>query len=167
LGRRLWLSVGARAVIQRPGTRERRVAPPVALFVPAGATAWTVWDPGDYLALDVAPLYRFTERFAAGVTLGYAIRGRDRSTYETSQDSIGVAQRLGAPVPAAVLDGGTGFRRLRVGAALTYVGPRVEAGVSFERTVSAAIAANEAAMAAGVPAAARFRIVVRIAQRLF
>jgi hypothetical protein len=129
-------------------------------LLPPGATARTEWDPGDYVAVDVAPLYRFSEFFAAGVTVGYLARGRDRSTFATAEDSIGVATRLGSPVSAAVLDAGTDWRRTRVGLAVTYLGPAVDAGFSIERTVSVAGAAP-------VPAATVFRIVLRAAPRLF
>ena len=160
VARRLWLNVNVRAGIQRPGARERRVGSPLAFLLPPGATARTEWDPGDYVALDLAPLYRFSEFFAAGFTIGYLARGLDRSTFATPQDSIDVATRLGGPVSAAVLDAGTDWRRTRVGLALTYLGPDMDAGFSIERTVSVVGAAP-------VPAATVFRIVLRAAPRLF
>jgi len=160
LARRLWLNVNVRAGMQRPGPRERRIGSPLAFLLPPGSTAMTQWDPGDYLALDVAPLYRFSEFFAAGFTVGYLARGRDRSTFATPQDSIGLATRLGSPVAAAMLDTGTDLRRTRVGVAVTYLGPAVDAGFSLERTVSVTGAAP-------VPAATVFRIVLRAAPKLF
>jgi hypothetical protein len=138
LAGRLWLNVHVRAGTQRSVERERRVADPAAFLVAPGAIALTRWDPGDYFAADVAPLYRFSPSFAAGITLAYLRRGRDRSTYATAQDSLNVAAGLGAPVAAAALDAGTDVRVMRAGVALTYVGPGIEGGLSLERTVSAA-----------------------------
>lgn len=158
VGRRLWLNLAVRAARQEPGMRIRRVAPAAAFLVPRAATARLDWDPGDYVAADFAPLYRFTERFAAGVTLGFWSRQRDRYTFATTQDSLDLAARLGAPTPASLLDGETAERRLRVGGAVTYVGPGVEAGLSVERTVSAATGL--------VPAATVFRIVIRTSRQL-
>ncbi len=159
LGGRLWLNLAVRAARQLEGTRERRVAPATAFLVPRGATAPLRWDPGDYVAVDFAPLYRFSATFAAGVTVGYWRRARDRYRFRAAQDSIDLAARLGAPATASVLDAGTAERRLRLGGALTYVGPTVEAGVSVEQTVSGAVGV--------LPAGTVFRIVLRTTRRLF
>lgn len=150
---RLWLNVAVRAARQRPGTRERRVGPQATLLVPRGATALLKWRPGDYAAIDIAPLYRFSPYFGVGFTAGYLTKQRDHYAYRSAQDSIGVATRLGAPVPANVLDAGTSERRLRLGAAVTYVGPDVEGSVSIEQTVSGA--------GGRAPAATVFRVVMR------
>ncbi|MGH7568798.1 MAG: hypothetical protein ACREL9_07485 [Gemmatimonadales bacterium] len=159
LAGRLWLNLALRAARQLEGTRERRVAPVTAFLVPRGATTPLRWNPGDYAAVDVAPLYRFGGAFAAGVTVGYWTRARDRYRFRAAQDSIDLAARLGAPTAARVLDAGTAERRLRLGGALTYVGPTVEAGVSVEQTVSGP---------SGVlPAGTVFRIVLRTTRRLF
>ncbi|MGH7699709.1 MAG: hypothetical protein ACREMJ_04205, partial [Gemmatimonadales bacterium] len=106
LGGRLWLNLNARAGLQRPGERVRRVAPPDAFLVPRAATARLRWDPGDYVALDFAPLFRFSRWFAAGFTAGYVTRGEDRHTFATPQDSSALAARLSAPTAAGVLDQG-------------------------------------------------------------
>ncbi len=159
IGSRLWLNLALRAGAQRPGTRARRVAPAFAFLVPAQAAATLRWDPGDYVAADFAPLYRFAPQFAAGVTVGYWSRRRDHYSFLTAQDSIDLATRLGVPTPASVLDAGTSERWLRLGAAMTYVGPRFEAGFSVEQTVSGA--------GGRVPAATVFRIVMRTSRRLF
>ncbi len=159
VGHRLWLNLALRAGAQRPGTRERRVAPTNAFLVPQQATAKLRWDPGDYVAVDFAPLYRFAPQFAAGVTVGYWSRARDHYSFLTPQDSIDLATRLGAPTPASVLDAGTSERWLRLGVAMTYVGPRFEAGFSVEQTVSGA--------GGRVPAATVFRIVMRTSRKLF
>lgn len=150
---RLWLNAALRVVRQQPGTRERRIGPQATLLLPRAATALLDWNPGDYAALDVAPLYRFSESFAAGFTVSYLTRRRDRYTYRSAQDSIDVAARLGAPIAAGVLDAGTSERHLRLGVALTYVGPDIEGGASIEQTVSAS--------GGRVPAATVFRIVLR------
>jgi hypothetical protein len=71
---------------------------------------------------------------------------------------VALAARLGAPTPASVLDAGTAERRLRLGVAVTYVGPVLEGGFSIEQTVSGA---------GGAPAATVYRIVLRTARRLF
>jgi hypothetical protein len=136
LWHRLWLNLSLRAGQQRPGTRERRVAPPDAWFVPAGALAWLNWDPGDYIGVDFAPLLRLGNHLGAGVTVGYFTKARDHYTFATTADSLSLATILGAPRSASVLDAGTSERRLRLGAALTYVAPGMEGGLSFEQTVS-------------------------------
>lgn len=159
LGGRLWLNLAVRAARQLEGTRERRVAPVTAFLVPRGATAPLRWDPGDYVAVDFAPLYRFSATFAAGVTVGYWRRARDRYRFRAAQDSIDLTARLGTPATASVLDAGTAERRLRLGGALTYVGPTIEAGVSVEQTVSGAVGV--------LPAGTVFRIVLRTTRRLF
>src|SRR5437879_3476191 len=156
---RVWLNLAVRAGVQRPGTRFVRVAPPAALLVPAQAGVLLGWDPGDYAAVDFAPLYRFTPRFAAGLTLGYWSRGRDRYAFRTPQDSSDLETRLGTTTSAAALDGGTSERWLRVGAAVTFVGESVEGGFSVEQTIGGS--------GGRVPAATVFRIVMRKSWRLF
>lgn len=156
---RLWLNVSIRAGVQRPGTRVRRVAPFDAILVPAAARTELRWDPGDYLGVDVAPLYRFTPQFALGLTAGYWTKQRDRHAFRSTQDSVNLATRLGVPTPAGLLDQGTSERRVRLGVAMSYVGPRVEGGFSIEQTVSGE---------GGVTAAATvYRIVLRVARQLF
>ena len=156
----LWLNIAVRGATQRPGTRVRRVAPFGAILVPFAATTTLAWDPGDYAGVDVAPLYRFAPRFAAGVTASYWIKHADRYTFRSAQDSLDLAMRLGAPTSAALLDEGTAERRLRFGVALTYVGPSLEGGFSIEQTVSGGTA--------GVtPAAPVYRIVLRTSRKLF
>jgi len=127
--------------------------------VPFAATTELQWDPGDYAGVDVAPLVRFAPQFAAGVTAAYWTKQRDRYTFRSTQDSLDLAARLGAPTSAAWLDEGTSEQRLRFGVALTYVGPTVEGGFSIEQTVSGR---------GGVtPAAAVYRIVLRTSRKLF
>jgi hypothetical protein len=154
----VWLNVAVRAGVQRPGTRVRRVAPWDALLVPATATADLRWDPGDYLGVDVAPLVRLAPQFAAGFTAGYWTKTRDHYAFQSPQDSIDLAGRLGVPTSAGVLDAGTSERRLRLGFALSYVGRTVEGGFSIEQTVTGA---------GDVPAATVYRIVFRTARKLF
>jgi hypothetical protein len=133
---RLWLNLSIRAGQQRPGTRERRVDAQDALFAPAAALAALNWDPGDYVGVDLAPLLRLGPHVGAGVTVGYFTKGRDHYSFASAADSVALATSLGAPRSASVLDAGTSERRLRIGAAVTYLGPRVEGGLSFEQTVS-------------------------------
>jgi len=160
VGGRLWLNLAVRAGIQRPGTQVRRVAPFGAILVPFAATTELLWDPGDYAGVDVAPLFRFAPQFAAGVTAAYWTKQRDRYTFRSTQDSLDLAARLGAPTSAALLDEGTAEQRLRFGVALTYVGPTVEGGFSIEQTVSGG--------KGGVtPAATVYRIVLRTSRKLF
>src|SRR5437870_5879019 len=160
VGSRLWMNVAVRGGIRRPGTRVRRVAPFGAMLVPFAATAALAWDPGDYAGVDVAPLYRLTPRFAAGLTASYWIKQQDRYTFRAAQDSLDLAARLGAPTSAALLDVGTAERRLRFGVAVTYVGPTMEGGFSIEQTVSGGTV--------GVtPAAPVYRIVLRTSRKLF
>ncbi len=154
----LWLNVAVRAGKQRPGTRTRRVAPWDALLVPFAATTTLRWDPGDYVGVDVAPLVRLARRFGAGFTAGYWTKGRDRYAFLSPQDSLDLAGRLGLPTPASVLDAGTSERRLRLGFAVTYLGPTVEGGFSIEQTVTGAGVA---------PAATVYRIVFRTSRKLF
>ncbi len=154
----VWLNVAVRAGVQRPGTRVRRVGPPEAILLPFEATTELAWDPGDYLGVDVAPLFRLAPQLALGVTAGYWTTKRDRYSFRSPQDSVDLATRLGAPTSAAILDAGTAVRRLRLGAALTYAGPRVEGGFSIEQTVSGS---------GVVPAATLYRIVLRVSRKLF
>ncbi len=150
---RLWLNALVRGARQQPGTRTRRVGPQSVLLLPHAALATLDWDPGDYLGVDVAPLYRFSREFGVGFTAGYYTQTRDRYTYRSAQDSVDVATRLGTPVSAAVLDAGTGVRWVRLGFAMTYVGSDVEGSLSFEQTVSGS--------GGLVPVASVFRIVMR------
>lgn len=156
---RLWLNLSLRGAQQAQGTRSRLVAPPLALFAPLAADAALRWDPGDYLAVDVAPMYRFNRFFAVGMTAGFFTKGRDSYTFQTAQDSVDVAARLGAPASAAILDAGTAVRYTRIGVAATYAGGLFEGGVSIERTASGA--------GSYVPAATVFRLVMRTSPRLF
>ena len=154
----LWLNLALRAGVQRPGTRVRRVAPWDALLVPAAATADLRWDPGDYVAVDVAPLVRLAPEFAAGFTAGYFSKARDHYAFQSSQDSVALASRLGFPTPASVLDAGTSQRWLRLGFAVTYHAPNVEGGFSIEQTVSGA---------GLVPGVTVYRIVLRTTRKFF
>jgi hypothetical protein len=159
VARRLWLHLSVRGTQQRPGTRERRVAPEDSLLVVHAAWARLAWDPGDALALDVAPMYRFNRYFAVGLTAGYFTKARDHYTFASPADSVALAARLGTPRSASVLDAGTSERRLRLGAAVTYVGPGIEGGLSFEQTVSGA--------GGRIPVMSVFRIVLRTSRWLF
>src|SRR6267378_1219588 len=154
----LWLNLAVRGGVQRPGTRVRRVAPWDAFLVPAAATADLRWDPGDYVGVDFAPLVRLAPEFAAGFTAGYFSKARDHYAFQSAQDSVALATRLGFPTPAGVLDAGTSQRWLRLGFALTYHTPSVEGGFSIEQTVSGA---------GLVPGAAVYRIVLRATRKLF
>ena len=153
---RFWLNAAVRAGRQMAGTRWRRVGPETTLLIPRAATALLDWKPGDYAGFDVAPMYRFGKMFAVGVTAGYWTKQRDHYTYQAAQDSVNVSTALGAPTPASVLDPGTSVRRLRLGAAMTYVADDVEGSFSFDQTVSAS----------GVrePAASVFRLVMRVSR---
>ena len=111
------------------------------------------WDPGDYAAFDIAPMYRFSRTFAVGFTAGYYKQGSDRYTFRSTQDSIDVATNNGAPLSASLLDAGTAWRWTRLGVAVTYFAPGVEGSFSVEKTVSGA--------GALVPVATVFRVVMR------
>ena len=156
---RLWLNLSVRAARQLPGQRERCIGPADQLFLPATTFARLRWDPGDYVAVDAAPLFRFSRLFAAGVTIGYYAQGRDRYAFLSPQDSTEVAGRVGGAVSTAVLEPGTGIRQARVGLAATFSGPRLEGGFSVERTISGA--------GGPVPVATVFRIVIRQTFLLF
>ena len=134
-----------------------RTLPSATLLVPRAATTRLEWDPGDYVGIDVAPMYRFSRHFAVGPTAAYWVRAHDRYAYRSAQDSIAVATALGTPVAARVLDTGTAERRVRLGVAISYVGPRAEGGVSIEQTVSA----KWGAPGAVIPAGSVFRVVMR------
>src|SRR6266480_2693022 len=154
----LWLNVAVRVATQRPGTRVRRVAPWDAFLVPAAATADLRWDPGDYVGVDVAPLVRLAPEFAVGFTAGYFSKQRDHYAFQSPQDSVALATRMGFATPASVLDAGTGQRWLRLGFAMTYHTPGVEGGFSIEQTVSGA---------GLVPAVTIYRLVLRATRKLF
>jgi hypothetical protein len=153
---RLWLNAAVRLGRQQPGTRHRRVGPQSTLLIPHAALATLDWDPGDYAAIDAAPLYRFNRRFGVGFTAGYYTQKRDRYSYRSAQDSIDVATRLGAPVSASVLNAGTGMRWARLGAVMTFVASDVEGSFSIEQTVSGS--------GGLVPVATVFRVVMRTAR---
>jgi hypothetical protein len=138
---------------QQPGSRRRRVGPQSTLLLPHATLATLNWDPGDYAALDVAPMLRLAKHFGAGFTAAYYSQRRDRYSYQSPQDSIALAANLGTPVAASVLDAGTGVRRTRLGVALTYLGSDVEGSFSIEQTVRA--------LGGLVPVATVFRIVMR------
>ena len=162
LWKRLWLNFNARAGLQLAGLRDARVAPPGSFWVPAGAAARLDWKPGNYVALDFAPMYRFNKEFSGGVTVGYYRQGLDHYTYQSSGDSVAVATNLGAPVSAAVLDQGTDRRWWQMGVAVTYQGPVWETGFSVQQTVS-----GWGGSAGAVPAATTFRLVFRAFHSLF
>src|SRR3989441_5143720 len=161
VGSRLWLNLAIHGGIQRPGTQVRLVAPFGTILVPIAATTELRWDPGDYAGVDFAPLFRLAPQFAAGVTAGYWTKQRDRYAFRATQDSLDLASRLGAPTPAALLEQGTSERRLRLGAALTYVGPNVEGAFSIEQTVS-----GGGPRGAVTPAATGVRVVARTFREL-
>ncbi|HEY6808852.1 MAG TPA: transporter, partial [Gemmatimonadales bacterium] len=159
LGGRLWLNLNVRGGIQLAGQRERRVAPPGLFWVTSAADARLSWKPGNYLGADFAPMYRFTPTFAAGAAGSYYTQRADRYAFRSAADSTALAARLGVPTSASVLDAGTGIRFLRLGLAVTYTGPRWEAGFSVLQTVSGGGAA--------VPASTVFRIVLRTYRAIF
>jgi len=156
---RLWLNLSLRGAQQAAGIRARLVAPPTAFFAPPASYAALRWNPGDYVAADIAPLYRFNQFFAVGFTAGFFSKRQDTYAFRTAQDSVDLATRLGAPTTAAILDAGTAIRYTRLGVAATYAGPLFEGGVSIEQTVSAG--------GSNVPAATVFRLVLRTSRRLF
>jgi hypothetical protein len=160
---RLWLNGSLRIANQRPGTRDMRVGPQAELLHPYATLAKLDWDPGNYLALDVAPMYRFSKYFGAGFTAGWYSKPEDRYRYRSRQDSIDVETNSGAAVSASVLNRGTAVRRWRLGVAMTYVAPDVEGSLSFEQTVSAT--AEEAGTR--IPAATVFRILMRLSRSPF
>ncbi len=153
LWRRIWLNIAIRGARQMAGERERRVGPVDQPFLPATTLARLRWDPGDYVAVDFAPMYRFSGNFAAGMTAAYYTQGRDRYAFFSPQDSVTLATQMGGPVGLMVLEPGTAIRHTRLGLAATYSGPRLEGGFSLERTVSGA--------GGPVPVATVFRIVMR------
>lgn len=157
--RRLWLNVAVRGGRQLPGERERRIGPVDQPFLPTTTLARLRWDPGDYVSVDVAPLYRFSRLFAAGVTFGYFAQQQDRYAFLSPQDSLDVVGRTGGPIAPAVLEAGTGIRLTRLGVAATFSGPRLEGGFSVERTISGA--------GGPVPVATVFRIALRQTILLF
>ena len=155
---RLWLNALVRVARQQPGQRERRVrdqrpGPQGDWLVPRAATVVLDWDPGDYMAIDVSPMYRFSPNFGAGFTAGYWTKKRDHYAYRSAADSSAVLNALGAQTPARVLDAGTSERWLWLGVAVTYVGPDMEGSVSFEQTVTGS--------GGRVPAATVFRVLMR------
>ncbi|HET9386549.1 MAG TPA: hypothetical protein VFO67_15540 [Gemmatimonadales bacterium] len=150
---RLWLNGSVRLGRQQPGERERRIGPQDSLLIPVATLARLNWDPGDYAAFDIAPMYRFSRTFAVGFTAGYYTQDSDRYTFRSTQDSIDVATNNGAPLSASVLDAGTAWRWTRLGVAVTYFAPGVEGSFSVEKTVSGA--------GGLVPVATVFRVVMR------
>lgn len=162
LWNRLWLNLNARAGIQLMGVRSARVAPQGAFWVPAAAEAALDWKPGNYFAVDFAPMYRFTREFSAGVTFAYYRQGLDHYTFPSPADSVALATNLGAPVSASVLDPGTDRRSWQVGFAVTFSGPVWETGISIQQTVTGWGVGTSA-----VPAATIFQIRFRTFHSLF
>lgn len=156
---RLWLNGSVRVARQLSGPRVRRVGPVDNPFLPATSLARLRWDPGDYVALDVAPMFRFSRRFAAGFTASYYAQGQDRYGFFSPQDSVAFATQIGGSPDVSLLDAGTAIRWTRLGVAVTYAGPRLEGGFSVEQTVSGA--------GGLVPVATVFRIVMRQTILLF
>jgi hypothetical protein len=72
---------------------------------------------------------------------------------------VALATQMGGPVDLSVLEDGTAIRLTRLGFAVTYAGPRLEGGLSVERTISA--------VGGRVPVATQFRIVMRQTILLF
>ncbi len=157
--KRIWLNAAVRAARQLPGPRDRRVGPADDPFLPPTTLAHLRWDPGDFVALDVAPMYRFSPRFAVGLTASYYAQGQDHYGFFSPQDSMAFATQIGGPANVSVLDAGTAIRQTRLGVALTYAGPRLEGGFSVQQTVSGA--------GGLVPVATVFRIVIRQTILLF
>ena len=156
---RIWLNAAVRAARQLPGPRDRRVGPADNPFLPPVTLAHLRWDPGDFVAVDVAPMFRFSRRFAVGLTASYYAQEQDHYGFFNPQDSTAFATRIGAPADLSVLDAGTAIRQTRLGFALTYAGPRLEGGFSVQQTVSGA--------GGLVPVATVFRIVMRQTILLF
>jgi len=155
----LWLNLSIRAARQLAGTRARRVGPENVLLLPRATLTTLAWKPGSYAAVDFAPLLRLSRFFGAGPTLSYFTQQRDHYTFLSPQDSTALAARLGAPRSASVLDAGTSQRRLRLGWAMSYLGPGLEAGMSVEQTVSGA--------GGRVPATTVFRLLLRTWWQVF
>ncbi|HYX83027.1 MAG TPA: hypothetical protein VE714_11580, partial [Gemmatimonadales bacterium] len=149
---RFWINGLVRAGRQQPGTRSRRIGPQSQLLIPRAALATLNWDPGDYARIDVAPMLLVAKQFAVGLTVGYYTQQQDRYSYRNAQDSIDVANHLGAPVSASVLDAETAYHWARLGFAMTYKGSDVEGSLSFEQTVTGS---------ARVPVMSVYRIVMR------
>ena len=156
---RFWLNIAVRGGTQRLGTRSRRLAPFGALLVPAQATTTFEWTGGNYAGIDVAPLYRLAPAISAGLTLGYWTKAADHYAYRSAADSTGFATRLGTPLPASFLDVGTSERWVRLGIAVSYIGPVVEGDFTVEKTLSGA--------GGLVPDATVYRLVFRVTQKLF
>jgi hypothetical protein len=159
VGGRLWLNLSLRGGIQQAAARVRRVGPAAAFLLRPQAQATLRWDPGDYVAVDFAPLYRFHPWFAAGATFAYYAKGEDRYAFLAPQDSLDLATRLGTATAAALLDQGTAVRLARAGIAVTYVGPVLETGLTAQRTLTGGTGRG--------PAAWSFRLVLRVRQKLF
>ena len=90
--------------------------------------------------------------------MGYFTQASDHYAYQSAQDSVALAARMGAPTAASALDQGTSQRRVRLGFAATYHTPTVEGGFSIEQTVSGA---------GLVLGATLYRIVLRVSRKLF
>ncbi len=114
LSRRLWVHVAARVGIQRPDVLERRLSPWYLPLAPAGLTARVRRDLGDYLGIDVAPLWQLDEAFS--VSLGYHFYRQGASSF--AYDSVGTS--LALLVNPDVLGEGTGVTRMRIGGAATF-----------------------------------------------
>lgn len=112
--RRLWLYVGARFGLQRPGELERRVSPWYRPFAAPATKARVRRDPGDYVALDLSPNWRLDEGFSVGLGYRFYHQGATSYAYRDPADET----RIGSA--AAVLGEGTAVTRMRIGAAATF-----------------------------------------------
>jgi len=89
--------------------------------------------------VDVAPLVVLAPEFAAGFTAGYFLQARDHYAFQSPQDSVALATRMGFATPASVLDEGTRATLAAPRVAVTYHTPGVEAA-SRSSKPSAALA---------------------------
>ena len=76
----------ARYGIQRQGSVTRRVAAPHELIAPVAAHTQVMWDPGDYLELELAPFVRLTPRFAFSARYRLYTKGKDSYSLTVTPD---------------------------------------------------------------------------------
>ncbi|MDF2696367.1 MAG: hypothetical protein K0S65_4750 [Labilithrix sp.] len=109
---RIGLHLGGRYGIQRPRTLVRRVAPPEIVLAPASSRQLVEWEPGAYFALEVAPVWRFTQELS--FVGEYRAFRKYRDSYRLVETSSG------EPVDTRVLEQESGLTLHEVGGALRY-----------------------------------------------
>ncbi|MGE0160629.1 MAG: hypothetical protein AB7T31_14565 [Gemmatimonadales bacterium] len=158
-GSHFGLQLGGRYGIQRPRTLVRRVAAPETVLAPASTRRLVEWEPGAYVGVEVAPVWRFTDEL--NLVAEYRAFRKSRDTYRT------VDSALGGPLDTSVLEEESGITLHEVGGSLRYstLG-RLAAGV---RPIEAHLRVMHAVAGGGgqTPVTTQVELGVRLFRRIW